>query len=71
MRPILKRLTIADWAEPDERFNFVTDLRDLGLQDAHRAHEIHRASACTVYQLAGPVFETDKMGKREQAAWIL
>ena len=62
---------ITEWRPELEQLNFVSDLADIGLSDAYRAHEVHKAAQCPVYILAGPEMIDYRTQKKEQAAWVL
>ena len=62
---------ITEWRPELEQLNFVSDLAELGLTEAYRAHEVYKAAECPVYVLAGPEFHDYQTQKKEQAAWVL
>jgi len=57
--------------EARESLSFVVDLRDLGMHDAYRAHEVHGGFRCPVYRLAGPEMADPATGEVVMAGWIL
>jgi len=58
-------------SEAQESMSFVVDLRDLGVQDAFLAHEVHSSSRCPVYQLAGPEMADPTTGGVTIAGWVI
>ena len=62
---------ITEWRPEKEPLSFVSDLRDMGVAEAFRAYEVHKAAQCPVYVLAGPEIPDRRTRKKEQAAWVL
>lgn len=55
----------------NDPLSFVVDLSELGMNQAYRAHEVHRSRQCLIYARVGPEYVNPRSGHREQANWIL
>jgi|GEM_PF-1909620 len=64
------RKPASDQASNDP-LSFVVDLSELGMNQAYRAHEVHRSRQCLIYARVGPEYVNPRSGHREQANWIL
>lgn len=62
---------LCDGLAPLRQRSYLSDVRDLGLQDTYRAYEAYRASECPIYFQWGPEFTSANTGKKEQATWLL